>query len=24
MPDFPSTANIVAEAEALKKFVDQA
>ena len=24
MPDFPSTADIVAEAEALKKFVDQA
>ena len=24
MPDFPTTANIVAEAEALKKFVDQA
>ena len=23
MPDFPSTANIVAEAEALKKFIDQ-
>ena len=24
MPDFPSTTDIVAEAEALKKFVDQA
>ena len=24
MPDFPSTSDIVAEAEALKKFVDQA
>jgi hypothetical protein len=23
-PDFPSTANIISEAEALKKFVDQA
>ena len=24
MPDFPSTADIITEAEALKKFVDQA